>query len=943
VAVKSCEAHGLNLTDSIGIAAPGRFAARAFVRRGMAMSARSALGIVAVVATLVVCRRAPAGTWTELGPELGGRLDGIVADPNNPNVLVVASPGGGVWRTQQGSGGWQPAQNVGLADYSVFHLEWDRVRPGRLLASTWSDLYASTDLGDHWTDLTGFGGIPAPLMPPDHGTDPKPFAQLKLSDTESVILWSKPCQGLYYSYDGVTFTQHWPFSGGSSNPDNCIQAVAADDLTGHVYFSTMGFDFFEAAHVYANTCAWTTTTPCLSWAAANTGLPAGITVPALAWTGVANRLAAAMNSYRGAVSTTVFVTTDGSLWSATSSLPAVSNDARPLLWPALNQLFLGTVEPYQTTDLGSSWSAMHLANAHPDTRAIFAQTYEGGKRGYVWTATDGVISGSYANITRWSWTPGNTPSGGTAVSIQGLRVWQPYYVAVASQSSRQVPRLFIGSQDNDALCSDDDGATWTTNGSPPSLGCGDFPSLVFAPSNPDRAYSRSCGAGVARTDNAVSAASCDKVVWTALTPSGGPSLPHLWTRAMTAVHPTDPDRVYFARLRDVAISNDGGASLTISAPFPGDGAEPVSLYVDAGGNIYAGTIEQGAFVSTDNGGSWLPWGLNSPAPRVVMRIAYSPVAGGTFFMATSSGLYRLRPGGTWTRMTDPSPGYTASDIEVDPDCPHRIYMALGFVALLGVHRGGILMSTDNGTTWTSITSGLTIHQAPIADVQLNRFNPRYLYAAVYGQGAWRYDPGNALDCPPLVDTATPTATVPPTASVTPTATLTVAVMATPTVTRIPTNTVTTGTPTRTIAAAPSPSPSATPSRTATSTSTSMPTATPTRTPTPTRTTTPTQTTTFSPTLAATVTPTATITPTPSDTPVSTAMQTPTVTPLLPPCIGDCNANGQVTIDELLTLVNVALGTALPAACPNGVPSGAEVNVAQIIQAVNNALYGCPGG
>jgi hypothetical protein len=73
------------------------------------------------------------------------------------------------------------------------------------------------------------------------------------------------------------------------------------------------------------------------------------------------------------------------------------------------------------------------------------------------------------------------------------------------------------------------------------------------------------------------------------------------------------------------------------------------------------------------------------------------------------------------------------------------------------------------------------------------------------------------------------------------------------------------------------------------------------------------------------------------------MQTPTVTPLLPPCIGDCNANGQVTIDELLTLVNVALGTALPAACPNGVPSGAEVNVAQIIQAVNNALYGCPGG
>jgi hypothetical protein len=184
------------------------------------MAIRAALRIIAAAFALVVPRLVDAGTWTELGPALGGRLDGIVADPSNANVLVVASPGGGVWRTQQGGGDWQPAQNFGLADYSVFHLEWDRIRPGRLLAVTWSDLYASTDLGDDWTNLTGFGGFPAPLMPLEHATDPKPFAQLKLSDSDSVILWSKPCQGLYYSYDGTAFTQHWPFSGGSSNPDN---------------------------------------------------------------------------------------------------------------------------------------------------------------------------------------------------------------------------------------------------------------------------------------------------------------------------------------------------------------------------------------------------------------------------------------------------------------------------------------------------------------------------------------------------------------------------------------------------------------------------------------------------------------------------------------------------------------------------------------------------
>jgi hypothetical protein len=58
------------------------------------------------------------------------------------------------------------------------------------------------------------------------------------------------------------------------------------------------------------------------------------------------------------------------------------------------------------------------------------------------------------------------------------------------------------------------------------------------------------------------------------------------------------------------------------------------------------------------------------------------------------------------------------------------------------------------------------------------------------------------------------------------------------------------------------------------------------------------------------------------------------------CVGDCDAGGSVTIDEIITLVNIALGSADPAACAAGIPSGSQVNVALIIQAVNSALYGC---
>jgi hypothetical protein len=80
------------------------------------------------------------------------------------------------------------------------------------------------------------------------------------------------------------------------------------------------------------------------------------------------------------------------------------------------------------------------------------------------------------------------------------------------------------------------------------------------------------------------------------------------------------------------------------------------------------------------------------------------------------------------------------------------------------------------------------------------------------------------------------------------------------------------------------------------------------------------------------------TPTGTDTlPPSTATPTPTVSL----CTGDCDGDESVVVNEIITLVNVALGNAQPPACPHGIPDGATVNVALIIQAVNHALNSCP--
>jgi hypothetical protein len=119
-----------------------------------------------------------------------------------------------------------------------------------------------------------------------------------------------------------------------------------------------------------------------------------------------------------------------------------------------------------------------------------------------------------------------------------------------------------------------------------------------------------------------------------------------------------------------------------------------------------------------------------------------------------------------------------------------------------------------------------------------------------------------------------------------------------------------------------PPPTVTPTRTVpptnTSTGTSTPTAKPTTvlSPTPSFTGTP-----FTPTNAPTVTPLATITPT--------------------PCVGDCNSDGHVTVDEILTMVNIALGNAAVTTCQAGDANhDGHITVDEILTAVNNALNGC---
>ena len=134
----------------------------------------------------------------------------------------------------------------------------------------------------------------------------------------------------------------------------------------------------------------------------------------------------------------------------------------------------------------------------------------------------------------------------------------------------------------------------------------------------------------------------------------------------------------------------------------------------------------------------------------------------------------------------------------------------------------------------------------------------------------------------------------------------------------------------------------TPTRSATPSPTQTPTHTATATPTATATAT------LSPTRSATATarntppPSATATAVASPTAVATPSASPSATARPPGCAGDCDDSGSVTINELVTVVAIALGDQPLSACSIADEDGSStVTIDEILRAVNSALAGCP--
>lgn len=96
---------------------------------------------------------------------------------------------------------------------------------------------------------------------------------------------------------------------------------------------------------------------------------------------------------------------------------------------------------------------------------------------------------------------------------------------------------------------------------------------------------------------------------------------------------------------------------------------------------------------------------------------------------------------------------------------------------------------------------------------------------------------------------------------------------------------------------------------------------------------------------ASLTPTPTPTPPPpptstgTSTTTATATRTPTPT-VAPACAGDCGVDGTTTVDEIVVLVNLALGVGWENCAAGDLDGDGRITVDEIIAAVDTALRGC---
>ncbi|MHB1311188.1 MAG: WD40/YVTN/BNR-like repeat-containing protein [Gemmatimonadaceae bacterium] len=227
--------------------------------------------------------------------------------------------------------------------------------------------------------------------------------------------------------------------------------------------------------------------------------------------------------------------------------------------------------------------------------------------------------------------------------------------------------------------------------------------------------------------------------------------------AVTGV-PGRPNEFYFGAVNGgVWKSIDAGRVWTPvfdSQPVASIGA--IAVAPSAPDTVYVGTGEStlrdsmgfgnGVYKTTDAGRSWTHLGLD--ATHHIGKIAVDPKDANTLFVAAigqlyapnaERGVFRSRDGGkSWQKVLFKNNDVGAVDVAIDPTDSRVVYASLWNTRRPPWYTyqpsngpgGGLYKSTDGGSTWKQMTSGLPAEGIGRSGIAIAPSDPRRVYAVI---------------------------------------------------------------------------------------------------------------------------------------------------------------------------------------------------------------------
>lgn len=704
-----------------------------------------------------VNRMADESSWFSIGPfdytqanaqPAGmGRLNCITVDPSDDNTWYVGAPGGGLWRTTDAGSTWTPLTDD-MPRVSVSAIAVDYNDPDTIYITTGDDdgvyLYAastgvhkSTDGGATWTST----GLNASNL---NGS--AALSEIFIDPTDSSKLICSGTDGIYTTTDaGLTWTQ-------TLNGNN-IRDMRLKPGDAQTVYAVSPTAFYKSTNGGSNFTQITNGIPTNTHRMVIDVTPANADYVYLFSVDETNRWQHGI--YRSTDSGASFSSRHTGTSSLIGNQQVWYNMAIGVSDTNANEVYVGTLDVWRSSNGGSSWSKLNRWDqltptyTHADIHSLRSHN------GRMFCTSDGGLFSTVNNGTSFQ------------DHSQGLQIGEFFNVAVSVGS---VNKVSGGLQDNG-------GFGLGVNGDWRGYHPGDGVNTLITANDDNTYYGFLAGGQRLYISNQADGyitwinkpGNAGTGVWeTPLASDSNGEIYAAWDRLFKLnkntntwdavgsvvtgytdeleIAPSDPMRIVSSGHQNMRVSTDGGSTYDFDTNVVGNAISDIAIHQTNPDIMWITTdgnhANKGVFKTTDGGYTWTNITGNFPAgefPTTVVHQGDHPL--NPIFVATDLGVYRLDDSSPdWESFFTNLPNTDIRDLEINLEDQSITAATYGrglwrSPIPVQLHPNDAKLIAINNPTSNSLTCGSPTAQIQVKNNGLNTINTIDISYSVDGGSA----------------------------------------------------------------------------------------------------------------------------------------------------------------------------------------------------------------